>query len=468
MNEPTFLFYDLETTGLDPKKDRIMQFAAQRTTLQLEPIGDPFNLIVKLTDEVLPEPRAILTTGITPQFTVREGMTEAEFVQIVQNTAFTPGTIAVGYNTVRFDDEFMRYTFYRNFYDPYEYTWSEGRSRWDLLDIIRMTRSLRPQGIEWPFKEDGTPINRLELITKANGIAHEQAHDALSDVTASIEVAKLLYKNQPDLFKYLLKMRDKKEVMTLVNPLDPQPFVYSSGKIGPKYNFTSVFVAITAPDSENRVVVYDLRNNPEDYEDVSVDDLRSSRYAKSEARAAEDFKPFPGKPLAFNKCPAVAPLGVLKHEDQERIELDFETIQRHLEALKTAKIKQTMVEALKPTKAYENGGDVDGALYEGFFGLGDKNAIVAVRNATPATIGKLTPQFSDPRLPELFLRYKARNMLDTLSDSELGEWEAYRTQRISSDLPKFSKSLEECAEGADTKALSLLGDLQRRILEEYL
>jgi exodeoxyribonuclease-1 len=128
--------------------------------------------------------------------------------------------------------------------------------------------------------------------------------------------------------------------------------------------------------------------------------------------------------------------------------------------LKTAKIKQTMVEALKPTKAYENGGDVDGALYEGFFGLGDKNAIVAVRNATPATIGKLTPQFSDPRLPELFLRYKARNMLDTLSDSELGEWEAYRTQRISSDLPKFSKSLEECAEGADTKALSLLGDLQ--------
>jgi exodeoxyribonuclease-1 len=460
MNEPTFLFYDLETTGLNPRADRIMQFAAQRTTLALEPIDEPYNLIVALTEEVLPNPFAILTTGITPQQSRREGMTEEQFVKIVQTQAFTPGTIAVGFNTVRFDDEFMRHSFYRNFFDPYEYTWSNGRSRWDLLDIIRMTRALRPEDIVWPVKDDGTPVNKLELITKANNISHEQAHDALSDVIASIDVARLLYKNQPDLFKFLLKLRDKKEVAKIVDHHNPKPFVYSSGKFGSKYNFTSVCVPISEPDSEGRVVVYDLRYDPTDYDDMSVEDLRGAMFAKYDARQAEGFKPFPGKRLAFNKCPAVAPLGVLRHDDQERIQLDIETIQRHLATLGNAKVKQTMVDALKRDKDYPANSDVDGALYDGFFGAGDKATIEAVRNATPLSISKINPHFSDPRLPELFLRYKARNMPGALTENETAQWETYRAERIATDMPAFVKALDQAFIGANPRDLSLLEDLQ--------
>ncbi|MEO7617703.1 MAG: exodeoxyribonuclease I [Candidatus Saccharibacteria bacterium] len=460
MNEPTFLFYDLETTGLNPRTDRIMQFAAQRTNLALEPIGEPFNLIVALTDEVLPNPFAILTTGITPQQSRRDGMTEADFVKIVQTQAFTAGTIAIGFNTVRFDDEFMRHSFYRNFFDPYEYTWSNGRSRWDLLDIIRMTRALRPEGIEWPVKEDGTPVNKLELITKANNISHERAHDALSDVIASIDVARLLYKKQPDLFNFLLKLRDKKEVAKIVDHHNPKPFVYSSGKFGSKYDFTSVCVPISEPDSEGRVVVYDLRYDPSDYEDMSADDLRGVMFAKYEARQVEGFKPFPGKRLAFNKCPAVAPLGVLRHDDQERIQLDIETIERHLAALQNTAVKKNMIEALKRDKVYPSNPDVDGALYDGFFGPGDKAAIETVRNATPLSISKLSPRFSDARLPELFLRYKARNMPDALSETEAAQWESYRAERIASDMPAFVKAMEQASVGANPRDLSLLEDLQ--------
>ncbi len=437
-----------------------MQFAGQRTTMDLELIGEPFNILVALTEDVLPHPRAILTTGITPQQSRREGITEAEFVKIIQSEVFTPGTIAVGFNTVRFDDEFLRCSFYRNFYDPYEYTWADGRSRWDLLDIIRMTRALRPEEIIWPVKDDGAPINTLELITKANGISHEHAHDALSDVIASINVAKLLRDKQPDLFNYLLKLRDKKEVSKVIDPYTPKPFVYSSGKLGSKYNFTSVCVPISEPDSEGRIVVYNLRYDPADYEEMSVDDLKRTLFAKYEAKQADDFKPFPGKRLAFNKCPAVAPLGVLRHEDQERIQLDIETVQRHLATLQNSKIKLTMVEALKRDTPYPASTDVDAALYDGFFGAGDKSAIAAVREATPLTIGKLAPKFNDSRLPELFLRYKARNMPESLSESEQTAWEEYRSKRIADDLPGFAKAMEQCAIGATPKELSLLEDLQ--------
>ena len=256
----TFFFYDLETSGLNARSDRIMQFAGQRTDMELNPVGEPANILVKMTDDALPSPEAIMVTKITPQSTLRDGILEAEFVKYIVEEIFVPNTIAVGYNTVRFDDEFMRAILWRNFYDPYEWEWKDGRSRWDILDVVRLTRALRPEGIEWPVREDGMPTNRLELITKLNGVAHEHAHDALSDVYATIAVAKLIRDKQPELFEYLLKMRDKKEVRKLVNLDNKQPFVYASGRYSNDYNKTTVVLPI-APGRNGNVLVYDLRHN---------------------------------------------------------------------------------------------------------------------------------------------------------------------------------------------------------------
>ena len=117
----TFFFYDLETSGLNPRQDRIMQFAGQRTTLDFEPIGEPYNILVKLNDDTLPSPDALMVTGITPQQTQAEGYTEAEFARILVNEVFTEDTIVVGFNNIRFDDEFIRALFWRTFNDPYEW-----------------------------------------------------------------------------------------------------------------------------------------------------------------------------------------------------------------------------------------------------------------------------------------------------------------------------------------------------------
>ena len=241
----TFFFYDLETSGFSPRDDRIMQFAGQRTDLELNPIGDLINILVKLNDDVLPSPSALMVTKISPQKTVQEGYSEAEFAKLCQESFFTEDTIAIGYNNIRFDDEHMRYLFWRNFYDPYEWQWKDGRSRWDMLDVVRMVRALRPEGIKWPFKlneETGEEIaiNKLELLTKENGIEHENAHDALADVVGLIEVAKLIKQKQPQIFNYLLKMRQKANVQKIVNLENPKPFVYSSGRYSAKYQKTTV------------------------------------------------------------------------------------------------------------------------------------------------------------------------------------------------------------------------------------
>ena len=107
--------------------------------------------------------------------TLADGISEAEFTKIFNGEISTAGTTFVGYNNVRFDDEFIRYTNYRNFFDPYEWHYKDGRKRWDLLDVVRMSRALRPKGINWPVDQDKIPINRLTDITFANGIDHAKS-----------------------------------------------------------------------------------------------------------------------------------------------------------------------------------------------------------------------------------------------------------------------------------------------------
>ncbi|MCR4753764.1 MAG: exodeoxyribonuclease I, partial [Candidatus Saccharibacteria bacterium] len=290
----TFFFYDLETSGLNPREDRLMQFAGIRTDMDLQQIGEPVNVLVKLGEDTLPSPQAIMVTKITPQSTLTDGFLEAEFCKYVMDEIFTPGTIAMGYNSVRFDDEFMRHTFWRNFYDPYEWQWKDDRSKWDLLDVVRMTRALHPEGINWPVTAEGKATNRLELITKENGISHEHAHDALSDVEALISVTRLIKEKQSQLYRWLFKMRDKKSVQKLINLDRPTPFVYSSGRYSSEFEKTTVAYPI-APAKNGNVLVFDLRQN--------LDELL----------VQEEPKFFPTvKELKYNHCPAVAPIGVLE------------------------------------------------------------------------------------------------------------------------------------------------------------
>ncbi len=444
-----------------------MQFAGLRTDLNLKPVGEPVNILVKLTEDTLPDPDAVLVTGITPQATIADGIAEAEFLRQFENEVAVPGTIFVGYNTVRFDDEFMRTVHYRNFYDPYEWQWQDSRSRWDILDVVRMTRALRPDGIKWPFDVKGNATNRLELITALNKLDHQHAHDALSDVEATIAVARLIRNKNEKLFDFLLEMRDKRKVSELVS--GAQPFVYTSGKYPAEFEKTTVVYRVCDHPQRQGSFVYDLRHDPAVYKDSTPEQLAELWKWQ---RDPEEPR-LPVKTLQYNRCPAVAPLGVLDEASQQRIKLDMAAVKKNLTTLKSI---QGLGERLCQAWEILEGGreqssllstnqDVDASMYNGFFDNQDKQAMRVVRAAAPEELGDLGLKFHDQRLDALLPLYKARNYPKLLTSEERIEWERFCEDRLlsggkQSRMAKFLARIQEVA------AREGLTDHQRYLLEE--
>ncbi len=466
MSQPTFFWYDLETSGINPRVDRVMQFAGQRTTLELEPVGEPVNSYIKLSEDILPQPDAVLLTGITPQRTLSEGVTEAEFLKLFHEEVALPGTIIVGFNSVRFDDEFMRYLHYRNFYDPYEWQWKDDRSRWDLLDVVRMTRALRPEGMKWPVV-DGKPGNRLELLTKANGIEHANAHDALADVTASIEVARLIRGSQPKLFGWLLDLRDKTKVKTLVEK--NEPFVYSSGKYENDAEKTTVAVRLSEHPKRQGALVYDLRHDLSPFLKMTPKEL-VERWRWTRAPGAPTRLPV--KTMQFNRCPAVAPLSVLDEQSQKRIRIVLHDIEKHHALLlKHPEFTQNILKALallddeqkKRQEIAES--SVDARLYDGFYGQQDSRLLPVVRTASPAELTPdLASSFHDERLAGLLPLFKARNHSSSLSDEERAAWESHRYRSLfdGGEQSRMSQYMHRLSELASNEP----SDIHRFLLEE--
>jgi len=463
----SFYFYDLETTGVNPREDRIMQFAGQRTDMDLSPVGEPHNILIKLSEDIVPDPGAILITGISPQKTIDEGLTEAEFLKIFYNKISTPDTIFVGYNSVRFDDEFMRYLNFRNFYDPYEWQYTNNKSRWDLLDVVRMTRSLRPSGIEWPVGDDGRATNRLEELTKINGLEHSSAHDALSDVNATIAVASLIKRHQPKLFDYLLGMRDKRLVEKLVDT--QSPFVYCSGKYDTQFEKTAVVVKISEQPERQGALVYDLRYDPTPFLKLSVESILAGLKLKH----GEEGVRVPVKTIQYNKCPAVAPLAVLDEASQQRLEIDLDSINNNLKILQNSNLNQLVNQAYglfnsEQKKSYSTQKlEPDARLYDGFIGNMDKGLSRSVPGLSPDNLSSTDINFTDKRLNQIILLYKSRNFSTHLTDEERQDWEKYRTMKLlgggnNSRMMRYFSVLSELSSREDISANDryLLEELQ--------
>lgn len=446
-----------------------MQFAGQRTDLQLKPIGEPFNYLIKMTEDILPDPDAVLLTGITPQMTIADGITEVEFLKIFNKEIATPGTTFTGFNSIRFDDEFVRFLHYRNFYDAYEWHWSNDRSRWDLLDVTRMTRALRPEGIKWPFDSNGKPANQLGLLTSINKLDHANAHDALSDVQATIALAQLLQAKQPKLFNYLLEYRDKSKISALVKK--KEPFVYTSGKYPSEYEKTTIAISLVDHPKKAASIVFDLRHDPTPYLALSVDELVSAWSHFCKDKPCKHTK-LPIKTLQYNRCPAVAPIGVFDEKCQERLGLTLETVRKNLKTLVGAKgFVGKILEALErmdkaqQVRLLSDEQDADSRLYEGFISDKDKTIMKSITAGTPEAIRSANFSFSDDRLNSLLPLYMARNYPKHLSDEDRSVWEVFRARRLlggkaASRAAHYFSRLSQLTESKD------LTGQQKYLLEE--
>jgi exodeoxyribonuclease-1 len=457
---PSIYWYDLETFGIDPKKDRIAQFAGLRTDPELNVISDPLVMFCKPARDMLPSPESCLVTGITPQQALQDGIPEAAFIARVNDEFSRPDTCVCGYNNIRFDDEFVRYSLYRNFFDPYEREWKNGNSRWDIIDMVRLTRALRPDGIEWPWRDDGLPSFRLEDLTVANHIEHAHAHDALSDIHATIAIAKLIRDKQRKLFDFVFSLRSKHQVAMQFNVKEHKPVVHVSGMFPSRYFCATVVAPITMhPSNKNGVIVYDLREDPAPLLDLSIEEIQKRVFSPKDD-LAEDEARVPLKTIHMNKCPVVVPLTTLDNESQGRIQLDMDACQRHLAVLQNNPQLEKKISQVFHHKGYTPTDDPDQQLYQGFFDAADKGRMQEIRSCAPDELAQREFFFNDKRLPELLFRYRARNWPDSLNEHEVQLWKAYCQQRVtdpdggnSITLQEFNQRLDELSNAEDTTAL---------------
>lgn len=468
MASTTFFWHDYETTGADSRRDRPSQFAGIRTNRELEIIGDPVMLYCKPPMDSLPHPEACLITGITPQHAEREGCNEAEFAARVHEELATPGTCGVGYNSLRFDDEFTRHLLYRNFHDPYEREWKDGNSRWDLIDLARMCYALRPEGIEWPLREDGTPSFRLEDLATANHLKQDRAHDALSDVEATIGLARLIRVRQPRLFDFHFDLRRKQRAFQLLDAVHRTPIVHVSSRYPASRGCLAIVAPLAIhPQQSNGVIVYDLDVDPTPLLELDPDEI-ADRVFVSRADLPEDVERIPLKLVHANRSPALAPLSALKGVDSARIGLDSDRALRHLEMLNREEGLATKMQAVFAAQAsHDPPADPELALYSGFLPDADKRLLREVRQTPGELLGDSTIDFRDPRYAELLFRYRARNWPESLSDEEATRWQEFRRRRLSSETPLTTLTVDQYFDvisakrsEVDASKLSLLDALE--------
>ena len=478
----TFLWHDYETFGLSPRRERPSQFAGIRTDAELNEIGEPVMLYCKPANDYLPDPSSCLLTGITPQICLERGVPEHEFAAQIEALLAAPDTIGVGYNSIRFDDEVTRYLLWRNLMDPYAREWQNGCGRWDIQDVVRMAYALRPDGIIWPRKpEDRKPPGgeiapgatrpsfKLEDLARANGLLHEAAHDALSDVRATIALARLIRTAQPKLFEFCLSLHKKDRVAAELGfPTSPQtaePFLHVSGMFPPERGCLAVMWPLaTHPSNKNELLAWDLAHDPSELPLLELATLKERLFTK-QSDLPEGVQRLPIKSVHLNKSPMVVKkLKTLTIEMAAKWNIDIDAALANAEKARALPDMSAIWPELfnRPKAATP---DVDEDLYGGFIGNADRRRLNQLRELSPAELAVSRVGFDDDRLAELVFRYRARNFPQTLSEADLERWNAHRASRLlegeggARNVDALFAQIDELQETGDERGEAILGSL---------
>ncbi len=470
MNDLSFYWHDYETFGVVPRRDRPSQFAGVRTDAELNEIDAPLMHYCQPAPDFLPEPEAVLLTGILPQSCLAQGVAEHEFAARIEHELARPGTVGVGYNSIRFDDEVTRHLFWRNLMDPYAREWQDGCSRWDLLDVVRCCWALRPEGIAWPLHQSGAmsgrPSFKLEHLSAANGLAHAAAHDALSDVRATIALARLVKTRQPKLWEFCLRLRKKDAVLAEIGS-GRRPLLHISGMYGVERGCTAVVWPLGQhPTNKNEVIVWDLAHDPSALLGLNAATIRERLFSKQDD-LPEGVSRLPIKTLHINKSPVViANLKTLSPAMAERWGIDMTAALRHADvAASLGGVLDGLWGEVYARPAPERAPDVDEDLYGGFIGNNDRRTLQRLRGLAPEQLAQARPAFDDGRLEELLFRYRARNWPAMLDDAGQARWQQHCGERLHDGvhggltLQAFFDCIDTLSESADERGQELLGAL---------
>lgn len=469
MQSHTFLWHDYETFGANPRRDRPAQFAAIRTDAELNEVVEPLMLYCQPAPDFLPDPQSCLITGITPQLCLERGIPEYLFAAQIEAAFAQDNTIGVGYNTIRFDDEVTRFMLWRNLMDPYAREWQNGCGRWDLLDVVRTAYALRPEGLEWPTKPEGGASFKLGDLAAANGLLHESAHDALSDVRATIALARKLKDAQPRLFEFCFGLHRKDRVMEelgLPSSLQhARPFWHVSGMFGVERGCLALMWPLAMhPKSKNELLAWDLSQDPTELASLNAADLRLRLFTKT-SDLPQGMSRLPLKSIHLNRSPMV--MGNLRVVSEARAQRWGVDLGVQLDNAARARDLPDMSGIWPEVFARPAAAalDVDEDLYGGFVNDRDRRRLNEFRVLPPEQMGLKKLIFDDGRLSELVFRYRARNFPETLSPGEREQWHSHRADRLLRGLDgartaeQMLEEIDQLSEDADMRGEAILGAL---------
>jgi len=313
--------------------------------------------------------------------------------------------------------------------------------------------------------------SNLNISATANHIEHLGAHEALSDVVATIGLARLIRDRQPRLFDWALKMRDQHHVMNLLNPAKPEALLHTSSRIPANRGCTTLVLPLSIyPDRKKSVIVYDLMTDPDALLNLTADEITDRLFTPA-SDLPEGVERIPLKAIHTNHVPMVAPAATLKNVDCQRIGLDPERCFKHAEKLIQVlpQIRNKVMDVFKP---YPPGADTDPdqMIYSGgFFSNTDRRLMDKIRNTAPDKLTQLSWPFKDSRLKEMLFRYRARNFPATLSSDEYQLWQTQRLARLNRPADQRQLNPESftteisaarLSHTADSKALKILDQLE--------
>ncbi len=449
--ERTYLFYDIETTGLNKAFDQVVQFAAIRTDQQLNEL-ERYEYFIRLNPDVIPSPQAFITHRLSLT-QLEQGMDEFQAMKIIHDLVNTPGTTSIGYNSLGFDDEFLRFSFYRNLLPPYTHQYSNQCSRMDLYPMTVMYFLFKNDLLKWPENN-----LKLENISQLNALGSGMAHNAMVDVAATLNLAKC-FQQDVKTWEYLAGYFDKTIDLQRCHQVANDPMgIMIDGKFGANQQYQAAVIPLGLHNHYKNQFVWLRIDNENIMQASSEDFLNHTRTINKKI----------GEPAW------VLPLkDRFRHnyllENRQKIETTFSWLEKNASLVE--KVKQHYCNYKYPLIPSL---DVDASLYQaGFLSIQDQEVCRKIHLAAPENKGKFLTSLSQNHLKEILIRIMGRhfpnylnheqkelfqNHLDTLKFQGDGGGHDYRGQK------RFTA--ENALQEITTLASQSLDEQQQTILHE--
>lgn len=385
----SFIFYDTETTGTHTAFDQILQFAAIYTDEELNEI-ERFEIRCRLLPNIVPSPGAMRVTRLkVSQLTDTTLPSHYEMMCSIRQKLleWSPSTF-LGYNTIKFDENLLRQAFYQTLH-PLYLTNTLGNSRTDIMRIAQAASVYAPGALVIPNNADGKPNYKLDRLAPANGFEHEDAHEALSDVEATLHIAKLILKRSPDVWSAFMRFSTKAAVADYAS--NEQAFCLTEFYYGDAYSWLVAPLGASAMNS-SEFYVYNL----------GVDPNSLSSLKNTELIARLNTLPKPVRTIRTNAAPMIFSLDDAPHSASGK-SLSQEELDRRVSILEAdLALKKRLITVFEQTKQeWPASPHVEEQIYNGFYQRDDEELREAFHTVDWTKRKELVERFEDQRLKKL-------------------------------------------------------------------